>query len=140
MVLRVIRIDEARVRFSMGPLLRQGFAVQAQEASKTPQMGSFALSGEAVSCVALAEQGYNRIMHYVYILQSQVDGSLYVGVTEDIKRRFVEHNNGNAKYSSSKRPYKLKWFCAFPTKQKALIFERYLKHGSGFAFARKHLI
>jgi putative endonuclease len=79
-------------------------------------------------------------MHFVYILQSKKDSSLYVGSTGNVKKRFAEHNNGKAKYSSSKRPYVLKWFCAFPTKQQALKFEKYLKQGSGFAFARKHLL
>jgi len=79
-------------------------------------------------------------MHYVYILQSQKDKSLYVGSTENVKKRVSEHNNGKSTYSNSKRPYVLKWFCAFPTKTQALAFEKYLKQGSGFAFARKHLI
>jgi len=79
-------------------------------------------------------------MHFVYILQSQKDGSLYVGSTENIKQRVAGHNGGKSKYSSSKRPYVLKWFCAFATKQQALKFEKYLKQGSGFAFVRKHLL
>jgi predicted GIY-YIG superfamily endonuclease len=79
-------------------------------------------------------------MHFVYILQSKKDGSLYVGSTENIKRRISDHNAGRAKYSSSKRPYALVWFCGFPSKQAALAFEKYLKQGSGFAFARKHLL
>ena len=79
-------------------------------------------------------------MYFVYILQSQKDQSLYVGSTENVKQRLADHNSGKAKYSSSKRPYALKWFCAFPTKPSALAFEKYLKQGSGFAFARKHLI
>jgi len=79
-------------------------------------------------------------MYFVYILQSEKDKSLYVGSTEDVKKRFAEHNSGKAKYSSSKRPYVLKWFCAFPTKQKALVFEKYLKQGSGHAFTAKHLL
>ena len=79
-------------------------------------------------------------MYFVYILKSQLNESLYVGSTEDIKRRLAEHNNGKAKYSSTKRPFTLKWFCAFPNKSQALIFEKYLKQGSGFAFARKHLL
>jgi putative endonuclease len=79
-------------------------------------------------------------MHFVYILQSQKDSSLYVGSTENVKQRLAEHNSGKAKYSNSKRPYVLKWFCAFPNKAFALKFEKYLKQGSGFAFARKHLI
>lgn len=79
-------------------------------------------------------------MYFVYILESQVDKSLYVGSTQNVKERLMEHNEGKAKYSGSKRPFVLKWFCAFPDKKLALKFERYLKHGSGFAFARKHLL
>jgi predicted GIY-YIG superfamily endonuclease len=79
-------------------------------------------------------------MYFVYILQSERDSSLYVGSTERIKQRLIEHNGGKAKYSSSKRPYVLKWFCTFPSKAQALKFEKYLKQGSGFAFARRHLL
>ena len=96
---------------------------------------------EAVSCVALCGAGLkNPRMQFVYILQSQVDGSLYIGSTQNVKQRVAEHNRGEAKYSSSKSPYILKWFCAFPNKQQALAFEKYLKHGSGLAFTKKHLI
>jgi len=79
-------------------------------------------------------------VYFVYILESQKDQSLYVGSTEDVKKRLAEHNSGKSKYSSAKIPYVLKWFCAFPNKQQALKFEKYLKQGSGFAFTRKHLI
>ncbi len=79
-------------------------------------------------------------MYFVYILQSKKDLSLYVGSTENVKKRFAEHNDGKSKYSNSKRPYTLKWFCAFATKSQALTFEKYLKQGSGHAFARKHLV
>ena len=79
-------------------------------------------------------------MYFVYILQSEKDRSLYVGATENVKQRIADHNNGKAKYSNSKHPYVLKWFCGFPNKQLALAFEKYLKQGSGFAFARKHLL
>ena len=102
---------------------------------------AFCVSNEAVSCVALCEAGlYYLGMQFVYILQSKVDGSLYVGSTQNVKQRVVEHNRGCAKYSSSKSPYVLKWFCAFPNKQKALTFEKYLKHGSGHAFTKKHFV
>jgi len=79
-------------------------------------------------------------MHYVYILKSLKDESHYVGSTSDVQQRLIDHNSGSAKYSSSKRPYTLVWYCAFSTKTKALVFERYLKNGSGFAFRNKHLI
>ncbi len=79
-------------------------------------------------------------MYFVYIIQSQIDESYYVGITEDIKQRLQDHNSGSAKYTSSKKPFKLIWYCAFPSKTKALSFEKYLKHGSGFAFRNRHLI
>lgn len=79
-------------------------------------------------------------MHYVYILKSQKDSSLYVGCTKDIKNRIKEHNNGESTYSKTKAPYSLIWFCAFPNKNKALIFEKYIKHGSGHAFTKRHLL
>lgn len=79
-------------------------------------------------------------MYYVYILKSQKDGSRYIGVTEDLKRRIYEHNSGGAKYSSAKRPFVLLWYSAFAEKQTAYKFEKYLKSSSGYAFTKKHLI
>jgi predicted GIY-YIG superfamily endonuclease len=32
-------------------------------------------------------------MFYVYVLKSDKDGSLYIGYTDDLKRRLVEHND-----------------------------------------------
>jgi putative endonuclease len=79
-------------------------------------------------------------MYYVYIIQSQMDGSYYVGSTNDLKRRLREHNNGGAKFTSAKKPYFLSWYCAFNLQNRAVQFEKYLKQGSGFAFARKRLV
>ena len=79
-------------------------------------------------------------MYYVYIIQSEKDGSRYVGSTADLKRRIQEHNRDDAKYTSSKTPYSVIWYCAFKTKKKSIEFEKYLKHGSGHAFAKKHLL
>ena len=78
-------------------------------------------------------------MYSVYILQSEKDGSRYIGVTGDLKRRLSEHNNGSAKYSSTRIPYTIKWFCGFASKEKAYEFEKYLKSSSGYAFTNKHL-
>jgi len=79
-------------------------------------------------------------MYYVYILKSGKDGSRYIGVTEDLKRRLSEHNNGGSRYSSNKRPYKIIWYSAFVVKARAHEFEKYLKSSSGYAFSKKHLL
>lgn len=79
-------------------------------------------------------------MFYVYVLKSQKDSSLYIGNTSNLKKRIKKHNEGSNIYSKTKRPFKLIWFCCFPNKTKAIIFERYLKHGSGHAFLNKRLV
>ncbi|HEY4501000.1 MAG TPA: GIY-YIG nuclease family protein [Candidatus Paceibacterota bacterium] len=79
-------------------------------------------------------------MYYVYILQSQKDDSRYVGVTADLKKRLHQHNAGHSTYSTTKRPYKICWYTAFVSKEKAYAFEKYLKSSSGYAFTKKHLI
>lgn len=83
---------------------------------------------------------YNLVMCFVYILQSQKDLSYYTGFTEDVAQRLIDRNSGSAQYLSSKRPYKLIWHCVFQEKSKAIALEKYLKQGSGFAFARNHFV
>ena len=79
-------------------------------------------------------------MYYVYILQSLKDNSYYTGLTADVEERLKNHNNGSVDYTSTKRPFKLVWYCCFNDKSKALKFEKYIKSGSGFALARKRLV
>ncbi|MFH1749441.1 MAG: GIY-YIG nuclease family protein [bacterium] len=42
--------------------------------------------------------------------------------------------------TKGKRPISLVFYCAFPTKEQAVEFEKYLKSGSGQSFRNKHLI
>ena len=87
-----------------------------------------------------AKAGKKTNMYYVYILKSLKDKSLYIGVTKNLKRRIKKHNFGEVKYTKTKKPYKLIWFCVFANKEKSYKFEKYLKSGSGKAFTNKHLI
>ena|SRR3989338_1214088 len=80
------------------------------------------------------------IMYYVYIVKSQKDNSYYTGFTSDLENRIKEYNSGSGDYSSTKFPFELVWHCCFKDKMKAIQFEKYLKSGSGFAFARKRLV
>ncbi len=78
-------------------------------------------------------------MHYVYVLESDVDPArFYVGLTTDLERRLQEHNAGKSIHTNKYRPWKLSVCIAFSDRTKALQFERYLKSGSGRAFAKKH--
>ena len=79
-------------------------------------------------------------MRYVYLLQSKsAICQRYVGVTSDLKQRLAEHNAGKSPHTSKYLPWKLVTYVALSDEQKAETFERYLKSGSGHAFARKRL-
>jgi putative endonuclease len=79
-------------------------------------------------------------MYYVYLLQSEaVVGQRYIGMTSDLKQRLAEHNAGKSRHTSKYLPWKLVTYIAFSDERKAETFERYLKSGSGHAFARKRL-
>ena len=75
----------------------------------------------------------------VYILRSDSNPSRhYVGVTSDMDERLVWHNNGPCGHNVSYRPWTFVVTIAFPTERAAVLFERYLKSGSGRAFAKRH--
>jgi putative endonuclease len=77
-------------------------------------------------------------MHYVYLLQSKsFERQRYVGVTSDLKRRLAEHNARNSPHIAKYVPWDLVTYVAFSDTRKAESFERYLKSGSGHAFAQK---
>ena len=76
----------------------------------------------------------------VYILESRaVPARYYTGVTADIDARLAAHNAGRCPHTARGRPWRIDVVIAFRDEQRAFAFERYLKSGSGFAFARRHL-
>ena len=64
---------------------------------------------------------------YVYILQTEQDGTFYKGYTEQPLERLKQHNNQESSYTSSKVPWKLVGLLVFATKKEALIKEKKLK-------------
>jgi putative endonuclease len=77
---------------------------------------------------------------YVYILQSEQDeGHFYTGITDDLRPRLSKHNSGEVAHTAKYRPWRIKSYVAFSDEDRALAFEKYLKSGSGRAFAKTHL-
>ena len=66
-------------------------------------------------------------MFYVYILQSDVDQSYYIGFTQNVAKRLLRHNNGETTYTKRKLPWSLVYSEEFPTKSEAIKRERFLK-------------
>ena len=80
-------------------------------------------------------------MFYVYILQSErAPEQFYTGLADDLRLRLTQHNAGKSKHTAKYCPWVLINYTAFRDREKAVAFERYLKSGSGRAFANKRLI
>jgi predicted GIY-YIG superfamily endonuclease len=82
-------------------------------------------------------------MQFVYILQSLASPDrYYVGCTDDVSERLGRHNAGasqsGSRHSSIHGPWRVVVQIGFEDRAKAFAFEKYLKSGSGRAFAKKH--
>ena len=76
---------------------------------------------------------------YVYLLRSKACADKrYIGVTSNLRKRLVEHNAGKSIHTNKFMPWELVVAVYFTDGRRADEFERYLKHGSGPAFARRH--
>lgn len=79
-------------------------------------------------------------MYYVYILHNKITNRYYIGYTPDLRTRVKKHYSGKVKSTKSNLNYKLTFYCAFDRRKEALLFEKYLKSGSGVAFMRKRFL
>ncbi len=79
-------------------------------------------------------------MKFVYILQSQDNSDRYcVGSTTDIEERLARHNAGEVPHTAKYKPWRVNTYLCFTDNDRAIAFEKYLKSGSGRAFAKKRL-
>jgi putative endonuclease len=78
---------------------------------------------------------------FVYVIVSTVDPRRhYVGLTSDVPRRLTVHNSGGSQHTAQHRPWRLIVSLEFATQSSAATFEKYLKTGSGRAFAKRHFV
>jgi len=81
----------------------------------------------------------NLIMFYTYILKSKKNNRLYTGYTNDLRKRFKEHNEGKSEYTRTRGPYKLIYYEACPDEDDARSRELYLKSGKGKLYLKSRL-
>ena len=75
----------------------------------------------------------------VYILRSLSEPKRpYIGLTSDVHARLADHNAGRCPHTARYRPWQLHLTIELPDEPRAIEFERYLKSGSGRAFAKRH--
>jgi predicted GIY-YIG superfamily endonuclease len=77
----------------------------------------------------------------VYVIRSDANPSRhYVGITNSVRDRLDWHNHGPSGHTVEHRPWSVVVSIEFPTEAAAVRFEKYLKSGSGRAFAKRHFL
>ena len=77
---------------------------------------------------------------FVYVLKNASQPPrYYTGLTSDFHARLAAHNDGRCRHTAPGRPWQLDVIVEFADEARAVALERYLKSGSGSAFAKRHL-
>jgi putative endonuclease len=79
------------------------------------------------------------MFHYVYVLRSAADGNFYVGYTNDLKRRFTEHEQGKVPSTKSRLPLELAYYEACRLREDATKREKYLKTAWGKRYIKSRI-
>lgn len=67
----------------------------------------------------------------VYAIRSKIDDRIYVGFTQDVQKRLLEHNRGETKSTKGYRPWVLVYTEEVDSREEARNLEKYYKSGSG---------
>lgn len=70
-------------------------------------------------------------MFYLYILKSAKYPKTYVGISGNIDKRLIEHNNNESTFTSKYVPWEVIYTERFESKKDAFKRERYFKSAAG---------
>lgn len=77
--------------------------------------------------------------YYTYLLQSQKSGRWYIGYTQDLRKRFQEHQKNQAGWTKGRGPFNLIYYEACIDINDAIAREKYLKTGMGRRYLKNRL-
>ncbi len=67
------------------------------------------------------------MVYYLYIIQSFIDDSYYIGTAQNLEERILRHDQGRSKYTKTKRPWKLVYCEEHPDRSSAMKREYAIK-------------
>ena len=76
---------------------------------------------------------------YTYVLRSLKDGKTYTGSTNDLRKRFKQHNDGLTSSTKGRRPFKLIYYEMCMNEHDARSRELFLKSGMGKRYMKNRL-
>ncbi|MDQ2918882.1 MAG: GIY-YIG nuclease family protein [Verrucomicrobiota bacterium] len=77
-------------------------------------------------------------MFYTYVLRCG-DGDLYIGSSNDLRKRIAQHNAGNVPATAHRLPVELEYYEACRSEASARRREKQLKTGFGRAYLKRRL-
>ena len=79
-------------------------------------------------------------MYYMYVLKGHMQHKLYIGVTNDLRRRFAEHTSGKSTYTRKSEKWTLVYYEAYANREDAYDRERLLKQfGSAYGHLKRRI-
>ena len=78
-------------------------------------------------------------MFYTYVIESKKDHKWYTGSTNDLRKRFNDHNHGRIKSTKNRSPFKLIYYEACMNEGDARAREKYLKSGMGKRYLKNRI-
>ena len=78
-------------------------------------------------------------MHYTYVLQNSTHTRMYTGATNNLRKRFKQHNEGSSNWTKRNMPWTLVCYEACGNDEEARSRELYLKSGMGKRYLKNRL-
>lgn len=77
--------------------------------------------------------------YYVYVLRSKKNGMWYTELTDDLRKRFNQHNKGLSRWTKNRGPFEIIYYEACRNITDARSREKYLKSGMGKRYIKNRL-
>lgn len=94
------------------------------------------MTANVTNSVPLVSEGERKF--YVYILMG-LSEFYYCGISQDLYKRYTDHNRGYSKSTRKHLPYVLKWLHVVDTRMKARFIEKQIKRTGVRKFYRKEV-
>lgn len=78
-------------------------------------------------------------MFYVYVIRSKKDSKWYTGSTNNLRKRFNQHNKGKSTWTKGRGPFEIIYYEACLNEEDARSREKYLKSGMGKRYLKNRL-
>jgi len=79
------------------------------------------------------------VMYYTYIIRSKKNEMIYTGYTNNLRKRFRQHQSGKSSYTKGRGPFELIYYEACLNEDDAKSREIYLKSGMGKRYIKNRI-